>query len=76
MEDSALLVKAKITARPGEQFVIRREAYQLVKQTFTENGIQFAHRQVTVFVPTGTPAGPVIAAAGVTSATTDGPSSG
>ena len=28
MEDSAMLVKAKFTARPGEQFVIRREAYQ------------------------------------------------
>lgn len=53
MEDSALLVKAKFTAKPGEQFVIRREAYQRVKQAFDEAGIHFAHRQVTVFVPPG-----------------------
>jgi moderate conductance mechanosensitive channel len=73
MEDSALLVKAKFTARPGEQFVIRREAYQRVKQAFTESGIQFAHRQVTVFVPPGTPVGPVIAAAGAAGVAADGP---
>ena len=28
MEDNALLVKAKFMAKPGEQFAIRREAYQ------------------------------------------------
>ena len=55
MEDSAMLVKAKFTARPGEQFVILREAYQRIKQAFDEAGIHFAHRQVTVFVPPGTP---------------------
>ncbi len=53
MEDSAMLVKAKFTAKPGEQFVILREAYQRVKQAFDEAGIHFAHRQVTVFVPPG-----------------------
>ena len=53
MEDSAMLVKAKFTAKPGEQFVIRREAYQRIKQAFDEAGIHFAHRQVTVFVPPG-----------------------
>ena len=36
MEDSAMLVKAKFTAKPGEQFVIRREAYQRIKQAFDE----------------------------------------
>ena len=61
MEDSAMLVKAKFTARPGEQFVILREAYQRIKQAFDEAGIHFAHRQVTVFVPPGTP--PAAAAA-------------
>ena len=58
MEDSAMLVKAKFTAKPGEQFVIRREAYQRIKQAFDEAGIHFAHRQVTVFVPPGTAAAP------------------
>jgi small-conductance mechanosensitive channel len=53
MEDSAMLVKAKFVAKPGEQFVILREAYQRLKQAFDEAGIHFAHRQVTVFVPPG-----------------------
>ncbi len=62
MEDSALLVKAKFTAKPGEQFVIRREAYQRLKQAFDDAGIHFAHRQVTVFVPPGSDGGAVAAA--------------
>ena len=53
MEDNALLVKAKFMAKPGEQSAIRREAYQRIKQAFDENGIKFAHRQVTVHVPPG-----------------------
>jgi moderate conductance mechanosensitive channel len=57
MEDSAMLVKAKFTSKPGEQFVIRREAYQRIKQAFDEAGIHFAHRQVTVFVPPGAASG-------------------
>jgi small-conductance mechanosensitive channel len=67
MEDSALLVKAKFTAKPGEQFVIRREAYQRLKQAFDDAGIRFAHRQVTVFVPPGS-AGGAVAAAGAAAA--------
>jgi small-conductance mechanosensitive channel len=62
MEDSALLVKAKFTAKPGEQFVIRREAYQRLKKAFDDAGIEFAHRQVTVFVPPGSTGGAVAAA--------------
>jgi moderate conductance mechanosensitive channel len=66
MEDSAMLVKAKLTAKPGEQFVIRREAYQRIKQAFDDAGIHFTPRQVTVFVPPGTtgPAASAAAAAG------------
>jgi small-conductance mechanosensitive channel len=79
MEDSALLVKAKFTAKPGEQFVVRREAYQRIKQAFDDAGIQFAHRQVTVFVPPGsaTPAA-VAAAAGAAAAaaTAEAPADG
>jgi hypothetical protein len=63
MEDSVLLVKRKFTARPGEQLVMRREAYRRVKQAFDEAGVHFAHRQVTVFAPPGTGA-PVAAASG------------
>ena len=41
------------SSKPGEQFVIRREAYQRIKEAFDEAGIHFAHRQVTVYVPPG-----------------------
>ncbi len=68
MEDSAMLVKAKFTAKPGEQFVIRREAYQRIKQAFDEAGIHFAHRQVTVFVPPGTAGSAAAAATGAAAA--------
>ncbi|NNE85219.1 MAG: mechanosensitive ion channel family protein [Alphaproteobacteria bacterium] len=51
MEDSAIVVRVKFMAIPGEQFLIRRAAYQLIQQAFAEHGIKFAHRQVTVHVP-------------------------
>lgn len=51
MEDSAIVVRVKFMAIPGEQFLIRRSAYQMIQQAFAENGIKFAHRQVTVHVP-------------------------
>ena len=73
MEDSAMLVKAKFTAKPGEQFVIRREAYQRIKQAFDEAGIHFAHRQVTVFVPPGTAPAAMLAAGGAAAAAAAAP---
>ena len=33
---------------PGEQFVIRRKAYAMIKQAFDENGIKFAFPTVQV----------------------------
>jgi small-conductance mechanosensitive channel len=51
MEDSAMVIRAKFTAKPGEQFVIRREVYSRLQKAFDEAGIKFAHRQVTVHVP-------------------------
>jgi len=34
--------------KPGEQFVIRRRAYALIKKAFRDNGIEFALPTVTV----------------------------
>ncbi|MDA0231470.1 MAG: mechanosensitive ion channel, partial [Proteobacteria bacterium] len=53
MEDSAMIVRAKFMAKPGEQFVIRREVYTRVQKAFQEAGIEFAHRRVTIDVPKG-----------------------
>ncbi|MEM7170901.1 MAG: mechanosensitive ion channel family protein [Pseudomonadota bacterium] len=51
MEDSAMILRAKFMAVPGEQFMIRKEVYTRVQQAFHENGIKFAHRRVTVDLP-------------------------
>ena len=37
--------------KPGEQFVIRRKAYALIKKAFDENGIRFAFPTVQVSGP-------------------------
>ncbi len=53
MEDSAMIIRAKFTAKPGQQFLIRRAVYMRVQQLFREQGIQFAHRRVAVEIPKG-----------------------
>ena len=66
-EDSGVLVRAKFTARPGNnQWVVRRMAYDKIIRAFRTSGIKFAHRQVTVNVPSNDPE--VIAAAGAAAA--------
>ena len=37
--------------QPGQQFIIRRHIYLLMQQKFHEAGIEFAHRNVTVYFP-------------------------
>jgi small-conductance mechanosensitive channel len=53
IEDSVMVLRGKFMAKPGEQFVIRREVFQRVQEAFEANGIQFAKRQVSVYVPPG-----------------------
>ena len=48
MEDSAMIVRGKFMAKPGEQFMIRNEIYNRVQKAFDEDGIKFAHRRVLV----------------------------
>jgi small-conductance mechanosensitive channel len=55
MDDSAMIIRAKFMAKPGEQFVIRRDLFQRVQQEFEAAGIQFACRQVSVYVPSAGP---------------------
>ncbi|UOM34284.1 mechanosensitive ion channel family protein [Acuticoccus sp. I52.16.1] len=50
MDDSAMILRIKFKTKPGDQFVLRRHVYQRVRDVFTENGIRFAHREVTVRV--------------------------
>jgi small-conductance mechanosensitive channel len=51
MDDSAMIMRVKFKTIPGEQFVIRKEVYRLMQETFRKEGIEFAHRNVTVYLP-------------------------
>ena len=46
--DFAIEIRMKMMTKPGEQFVIRRRAYALIKKAFEANGIEFAFPTVQV----------------------------
>jgi small-conductance mechanosensitive channel len=46
--DYAIQIRMKMMTKPGEQFVIRRRAYALIKKSFDANGIKFAFPTVQV----------------------------
>jgi small-conductance mechanosensitive channel len=46
--DFAIQIRMKMMTRPGEQFVIRRLAYGMIKKAFDANGIKFAFPTVQV----------------------------
>jgi small-conductance mechanosensitive channel len=46
--DYAIQLRMKIMTKPGEQFVIRRRAFALIKKAFDENGIKFAFPTVHI----------------------------
>jgi len=48
MQDSAMIVRVKFMAKPGDQWVIRKRVFQEIRELFQREGIKFAHREVTV----------------------------
>ena len=48
MEDSAMIIRVKFMTKPGDQFMVRKMVYAAIRETFEREGIQFAHREVTV----------------------------
>jgi len=46
-----MVMRVKFKTVPGEQFVIRREVFRMMQEAFRDNGIEFAHRNVTVYMP-------------------------
>ena len=48
MDDSALIIRFKFMTVPGQQYLVRREAFTRIQRAFEENGIQFAPRRVLV----------------------------
>jgi moderate conductance mechanosensitive channel len=61
--DFAIQIRMKMMTKPGEQFVIRRRAYGMIKKAFDANGIKFAFPTVTV--AGGGEAAPAIAQTGL-----------
>ncbi|MBL0714595.1 MAG: mechanosensitive ion channel family protein [Desulfosarcina sp.] len=49
--DSVMTFRVKFTAKPGKQFVIRREAFRQIKDALEKKGIYLAHRKVIVEIP-------------------------
>ncbi len=48
MEDSAMILRVKFMTRPGDQWTTRKLVYTRIREVFAENGVKFAHREVTV----------------------------
>ncbi len=51
LDDSAMIMRVKYKTKPGQQFVIRREVFRRIEEAFRANNIEFAHRNVTVYLP-------------------------
>jgi small-conductance mechanosensitive channel len=46
-----MVMRVKYKTKPGDQFIIRKEVYRLMQEAFRKEGIEFAHRNVTVYLP-------------------------
>ncbi len=51
IDDSAMIIRVKFKCIPGEQFILRREVFHRLQRAFKEKGIEFADRNVTVYLP-------------------------
>ncbi|MEM8813141.1 MAG: mechanosensitive ion channel domain-containing protein [Pseudomonadota bacterium] len=50
-DDVGMIVRGKFMAKPGKQFVLRKEIYNRIKSEFSAAGIDFARREVRVAIP-------------------------
>lgn len=55
MEEFNMVVGVKFMAKPGDQWIIRRDAYQKIVDAFEANGIRLAERNVKVEVVSDRP---------------------
>ncbi|MCY3732877.1 MAG: mechanosensitive ion channel family protein, partial [Chloroflexi bacterium] len=47
-DDSAMIIRVKFMTRPGDQFEVRKAVYAKIRELFAREGIEFAHRVVSV----------------------------
>ena len=74
MDDSAFVVRCKFSAKPGNQWALRRVAYAEIQSAFAKAGIKFAPKRVIVEAVTAELAGAGAAAQQIANETP--PSSG
>ena len=48
VDDLGFVIGVKFMSKPGEQFLIRRDAYTKIKQAFKDNNIEFSTPRVMV----------------------------
>ncbi len=48
VDDVGIVMRGKFMAKPGKQFVLRKEIYQRVQKAFEANDLQFARKEVRV----------------------------
>ena len=51
IDDVGMVIRGKFMAKPGKQFMIRKEIFNRVSAAFGEAGIDFARREVRVALP-------------------------
>jgi moderate conductance mechanosensitive channel len=49
--NSVMVIRVKFTAKPGKQFLIKREAFRRITEALAARGIHYAHRKVIVDFP-------------------------
>ncbi|MEE4135817.1 MAG: mechanosensitive ion channel family protein, partial [Desulforhopalus sp.] len=49
--NSVMVIRVKFTAKPGKQFLIKREAFRRITEALSARGIHYAHRKVIVDFP-------------------------
>ncbi len=52
--NSVMVIRVKFTAKPGKQFLIKREAFRRITEALNAKGIYYAHRKVIVDFPEDT----------------------
>ncbi len=60
MEEFNMVVGTKFMCKPGEQWLIRKDAYQKIRDIFEANGIELAQRNVKVEVISDQPLTPEV----------------
>ncbi|MEP0943051.1 MAG: mechanosensitive ion channel domain-containing protein [Rhizobiaceae bacterium] len=51
VDDVGMVIRGKFMAKPGTQWVIRKDVYTRVQKILEANGIEFARREVRVQIP-------------------------